>query len=483
MLAILSGKRKRRLIGMRTTLIVLLVCSVLGSVADAQVQPDAERLFRDAALHAFQSLPQLELTATIDMETDGLGSIRKEVSVVIHKPDQAFESVKTLTGTETAIVSDGMLWLHDSYYHLWDTRSAQLRPDSFLNLHAGGELLPRDFPLTQAEMAGQETLTIDGAAYACKKVEVTYRMPPGVDVDNVLWIDEESGVPLKQEVTFGGAKPLRTIVTVTRFRTAGPLPRDAFKRTPAKDSKQDSAVFDKELLTAGAIPAFGIAGLTTLAGEPFGAGSVEGQPALFVFEGPGCRACADEVEALDAATTTLNASSTKAFRVFVGDAGAAPAGVTLIATPERAEQLGVQILPATVPVSPDGRIGHVSEGAMTAAEMVRVAEAVRALPTEAQQAEHSFVLLGQSGVVAPVLIYGDPVVLTDRERALNVRGTVVLAVTVDRVGLVSDVFVQEGLDPALDAAAVEAVRRWTFRPGTRDGVPANVRFGVNINFK
>ena len=47
-----------------------LVSSVLCSVADAQVQDDAKTLFRNAALHAFQNLPQLELTARIEISNE-----------------------------------------------------------------------------------------------------------------------------------------------------------------------------------------------------------------------------------------------------------------------------------------------------------------------------------------------------------------------------------------------------------------------------
>jgi TonB family protein len=211
--------------------------------------------------------------------------------------------------------------------------------------------------------------------------------------------------------------------------------------------------------------------------------NLESQPAIFVFEGPGCQPCDDGVDEFNAAANTLTGSSAKAFRVFIGDAAVAPPGTTLVSTAEQAERLGLQILPATVPVSPDGRIGRITEGASTAAQTIRLAEDVRIMPTEDATRQKAFVMVGQGGVVAPVLISKAPVVLSAEQRKLKIRGTVVLAVRVSSEGSVYDVFVQRSLQPDLDAAAVEAVRHWTFKPGTRDGIPVNVGFSINIDFK
>jgi TonB family protein len=35
----------------------------------------------------------------------------------------------------------------------------------------------------------------------------------------------------------------------------------------------------------------------------------------------------------------------------------------------------------------------------------------------------------------------------------------------------------------LDQAAVDAVRRWKFRPGTLNGQPVDVIFNLTVNFK
>jgi len=49
-------------------------------------------------------------------------------------------------------------------------------------------------------------------------------------------------------------------------------------------------------------------------------------------------------------------------------------------------------------------------------------------------------------------------------------------------GLVSDVKVAQPLDDELDQQAVEAMRQWTFKPGTKDGKPVAVRVDVQMTF-
>ncbi|MEM1180632.1 MAG: TonB family protein, partial [Acidobacteriota bacterium] len=67
-------------------------------------------------------------------------------------------------------------------------------------------------------------------------------------------------------------------------------------------------------------------------------------------------------------------------------------------------------------------------------------------------------------------------------RASGAEGDVVLTLVVDADGSVESVDVTRGLSPALDAAALEAVRRWRFRPATQDGVPVRVEHRVTLRF-
>jgi TonB family protein len=60
---------------------------------------------------------------------------------------------------------------------------------------------------------------------------------------------------------------------------------------------------------------------------------------------------------------------------------------------------------------------------------------------------------------------------TQDARANNIEGRLVLRIIVAADGSVSDVQVQSAVDPALDAAAVAAVKTWTFKPAMRCGKP------------
>jgi protein TonB len=60
---------------------------------------------------------------------------------------------------------------------------------------------------------------------------------------------------------------------------------------------------------------------------------------------------------------------------------------------------------------------------------------------------------------------------TEEARAAGIEGRLVLKVTVDASGLVSDVVVVASVDPALDAAAIATVKTWRFKPAVACGKP------------
>jgi len=95
----------------------------------------------------------------------------------------------------------------------------------------------------------------------------------------------------------------------------------------------------------------------------------------------------------------------------------------------------------------------------------------------------------------PVFVPGNevtqPVVLTSVQpdytpaaRRARVQGRVVLDCIVKPDGSVGDVAVAQSLDfyYGLDSQAVQAVKQWTFRPGTRGGKPVAVRVPVELTF-
>lgn len=60
---------------------------------------------------------------------------------------------------------------------------------------------------------------------------------------------------------------------------------------------------------------------------------------------------------------------------------------------------------------------------------------------------------------------------TQDARANGIEGRLVLKIIVGADGSVTDVIVVNSVDPALDAAAIAAVKSWAFRPSTRCGTP------------
>lgn len=75
------------------------------------------------------------------------------------------------------------------------------------------------------------------------------------------------------------------------------------------------------------------------------------------------------------------------------------------------------------------------------------------------------------GTTAPVLLERAEPVYPEEARKLGIGGTVGLEITVGRDGAVTDAKVTRSAGFGLDSAAVEAARRFRFRPATKDGTP------------
>jgi len=67
-------------------------------------------------------------------------------------------------------------------------------------------------------------------------------------------------------------------------------------------------------------------------------------------------------------------------------------------------------------------------------------------------------------------------------RLAHLEGTVVLSIVVGADGLTHDINVVRGLGLGLDEKAAEAVGKWTFQPGAKDGQPVSVAAVVEVNF-
>jgi TonB family protein len=87
------------------------------------------------------------------------------------------------------------------------------------------------------------------------------------------------------------------------------------------------------------------------------------------------------------------------------------------------------------------------------------------------------------GVSPPRKIYGLDPDFTSKARRAKVEGTVTLSVIITAEGTPRDITVAKSLDPGLDQKAIDAVSKWKFEPGRKDGQPVAVQVYVQVDFK
>jgi TonB family protein len=87
------------------------------------------------------------------------------------------------------------------------------------------------------------------------------------------------------------------------------------------------------------------------------------------------------------------------------------------------------------------------------------------------------------GVSAPSLLYKSEPEYTEVARDAKYQGTVLLYIEVGPDGLAHNIKVARSLGLGLDEKAIEAVQRWKFKPGMKDGQPVTVAATIEINFR
>jgi TonB family protein len=87
------------------------------------------------------------------------------------------------------------------------------------------------------------------------------------------------------------------------------------------------------------------------------------------------------------------------------------------------------------------------------------------------------------GVTLPQLIHKVEPEFTDEARKARHQGGVLLRVIVGPDGLVRRVELLKAVGLGLDERAIDAVRQWRFRPGTKNGRPVSVEAEVEVTFR
>ncbi|HTX35134.1 MAG TPA: energy transducer TonB [Bryobacteraceae bacterium] len=87
------------------------------------------------------------------------------------------------------------------------------------------------------------------------------------------------------------------------------------------------------------------------------------------------------------------------------------------------------------------------------------------------------------GVSAPVLLSKVEPEYSEEARKAKYQGIVVLYVEITPDGRATNIRVQRSLGLGLDEKAIEAVKRWKFKPGMKNGQPVTVAALIEVNFR
>jgi len=86
-------------------------------------------------------------------------------------------------------------------------------------------------------------------------------------------------------------------------------------------------------------------------------------------------------------------------------------------------------------------------------------------------------------VTRPVLVWKIDPDYSDQARTARLQGLVVVRIEVGPDGQPRNLRIDQGLGMGLDEKAMEAVRKWKFRPGTRDGRAVAMSAMVEVHFR
>ena len=67
-------------------------------------------------------------------------------------------------------------------------------------------------------------------------------------------------------------------------------------------------------------------------------------------------------------------------------------------------------------------------------------------------------------------------------KRVGISGVVAVSIVIDEKGLVATAKVAKSSNAEFEASALAAIKKWTFKPAKKDGVPVKVKVTVPIRF-
>jgi len=89
---------------------------------------------------------------------------------------------------------------------------------------------------------------------------------------------------------------------------------------------------------------------------------------------------------------------------------------------------------------------------------------------------------GQGAISSPILLFKVEPEFSEEARKAKHQGVVILYGEVDTNGKLRNLRVVQALGLGLDEKAIEAVKKWKFRPGYQDGRPVVAAATIEVNF-
>ncbi|MGA3325605.1 MAG: TonB family protein [Terriglobia bacterium] len=363
--------------------------------------------------------------------------------------------------------------------------------------------------LLSAQLLRQEDFQTDSGNHRCDVIQAHYErahLSGNVEYGDVLfWIDHNSHWVWKTrtetETKVGDSGAKRAAFETTEYTDVQmnlDLPADTFAFAPPPGATEQATPTPapRQALLGRPAPDFK---LRSLDGEEVQLSELKGKVVLLDF-------WASWSEASRAAIPTLNSLFKKfrkqdvvivaidqyedeqTVRTFVGNNRYGYPTVLCPRGNPAIDSYSVRTLPTLVLIDKSGlvsdyRVGYASETEETLrAALVRVSGPDYVPPQLAETAPAGVYSVG-GDVTEPVPIYKPDPPYSKEALKAKYQGTVVLWITIDTSGAVSDCRVVKPLGFGLDENAVETVKTWKFNPAMRLGTPVPVRVMVQVTFR